>query len=301
MSLGDLVRASHSPSSLSKDLDQFLIQRPPDYREDGWHVSEFCSICARKRVLEELLSLLKPSSFPPRVLRLFDVGTALHAWYQNEYFGPMGTLWGKWECVRCRSISWGFRPTSSCTDTSDSSLTKGCLNASLHLWRYREVPVRVSQGLTRPIVGHGDGILYANGVWNLLEIKTINQNGFQRLAKPNEAHCRQARVYCELLRSFGVDGFDGDVPDLQEVLLFYINKNKSEETEFRIGLGTEFAEAQIQKPYEVEYSLKDKKLPPRDTQCSSLSDRGVKSCSVGTYCFGTLGWVELEAIGKAKR
>jgi len=52
----------------------------------------------------------KGTLITPRLRATFDVGTALHAWYQNNYFAKLQILWGKWYCHDCNTSNWGLAP-----------------------------------------------------------------------------------------------------------------------------------------------------------------------------------------------
>lgn len=65
--------------------------------------------------------------------------------------------------------------------------------------------------------GHCDGILNLDRRV-LLEIKTINDKGFQMIRVPKEAHYYQAQAYIHFLNKLYND-------DIQEVLFLYINRN----------------------------------------------------------------------------
>jgi len=298
MSLADLVQKVHGQSKLSALIDQFLEQSPGDYREPGWHPSEFCGMCPRKFILNRLVGPEKSKKPSPSLQRIFDVGTALHAWYQNRYLGPMGILWGKWRCEKCGYITWGYMPSSvSCG---------GC--GQKPLWDYREVPVKANLPgrVGHPIVGHSDGIVKIGTKHFLFEFKTINDGGFTWQKKAKDAHVAQARIYAELVRQ-GHVRFDEkhkgavEVPKLHGIMIVYANKNGSPsgnpvEREYLIEFDEEFSRSQLKKPYIVEIAIRNQKLPDRMSECVSSLKKPAKLCPMNSYCFGGKNFKQLAEM-----
>jgi len=281
----------HGNETISALLDIHVRKREKEApaRSYGWHPSEFVGMCARQNVLARLLGVMgKP--FDTGLLKIFDVGTALHAWYQNQYFGEMGILWGKWQCLRCDTELWGTMPQGrDCAYCHKSAR-----------WVYQEVCVRapLPGNFERGIVGHSDGLILLNGRWYLLEIKTINEGGFTWLKQPKPNHARQAQVYAELVRQgfvdFGTLGHVIDTPKIFGIVLLYVNKNKSLEKTFELEFDREYAQEQLRGPYDVEVALRDKIFPARCPECVNLLQKPAKDCPLASYCFGGKSWAQLE-------
>ena len=289
MGLGDLIRKVHGNESVSVAIDNFLTRQEatPSKRSFGWHPSEFVGMCPRAQVLRMLLRV-KYEPIKPGLRRIFDVGSALHRVYQNDYFGPMNDLWGKWECLRCDRILWGLFPGQHGCPT--------CGKKSL--WEYREVPVRapLPDGFKKDIVGHSDGLLLHNDRWYVLEIKSINDRGFQWLKAPYDSHQQQAQVYAELIRQSFVDFGPSekvDVPEISGILIFYVNKNFSVEHEFFLDFDEAFAREELRRPYLVEVAFRNREFPPRKEGCVNLLQKPAKDCSMVSYCFGGRSWAQL--------
>jgi len=291
MGLGDLIRKVHSNESVSAAIDHFLMKQEatPKKRAFGWHPSEFVGMCPRARVLSILLKVpYKP--IDPGLRRIFDVGSAIHHTYQNYYFGPMGDLWGKWICLRCDRVVWGFYPGSkSCPECRDKTQ-----------WRFLEVPVKapLPDGFKKPIVGHSDGLLLFNGKWHVLEIKSINDHGFSWLKKPKDSYQAQAQVYAELIRQnfidFGEDQKPDMIPEIEAILIFYVNKNFSTEREFFLEFDRDFAHSEMKRPLAVEIGFRNRELPPRESRCKNMLRKPAKDCPLVSYCFGGMSWEQLS-------
>lgn len=297
MALIDILQKVHGQAKLSVLIDKFIENSPGDYREPGWHPSEFCGMCPRKFILNSLFGP-EPTRPHPGLQRIFDVGTSLHSWYQNNYLGPMGILWGKWRCQKCNYTTWGYMPQrDSCG---------GCKEKPL--WDYAEIPVKANlpDNVGHPIVGHSDGII-SLGVKNFLfEFKTINDNGFTWLKQARDGHVRQARIYAELIRQGHVRfGWEHkgkvDVPKLHGIIIVYANKNgrpdgSPTEREFFVEFDEEASRKELKKPYIVETAIRKKELPPRQEACVSVLKKPAKICPMGSYCFGGKTFEQLEEM-----
>jgi len=297
MTLQDLIRSVHGPGELIPALDLFLAKREGDYRASGWHPSDFCGICVRKRVLHSLIQMPSKWGEPdPGRQRIFDLGSALHALYQNEYFGDMGILWGKWKNLITQEIVWGFKP-----------------ELGSRLWEYLEVPIvapligykpskhgklAAPSGKLR-IVGHTDGLVKIDNIWAILEMKSINERGFGYLSAPVYNADLQGQIYGELIRDGHVPVPKGvNVPRPTKLIVFYIGKNNSKEKEFWQDLDKDVADEQLQKPLQYELAMTRRELPPREAECTNMLKPPAKKCDVGSHCFGSLSWGELERFGR---
>jgi len=320
MALKDIVRnIQDAPKvkSLSEVIDNFIVQREskPNDHSYGWHPSSFCDMCIRHKVISDIVEEKKANNFSEKLYRIFDVGSSLHRWYQEEYLGPSGILWGKWRCSRCHMYVWGFMPSIKCsceesqrtplclkfcTDFSRSSSSSeatylpekmqnrgGCVHCGKWgKWEFREVPFRLdAEGLSEPILGHCDGVLILpSGV--LLEAKTINSFGFAGLFAPRRAHVLQGQAYAELLRRKAVPGCTRPLPEAKKILIFYIGKNTSDEKEFWIDVDRDVGSAVLEIPFQVEAAHKSKTLPDKHSECEEDEKcRRVKKCSVKKFCF----------------
>lgn len=115
----------------------------------------------------------------------------------------------------------------------------------------REVPV---VDHVRKIVGHADGILVINGKRYLLEIKTINDRGYQKLVEAKPEHIEQSTLYLGLLK---LDG----------VIVLYVNKNTSEMKEFRSMFNKSLYEKRLlPRIAKFKQDVKNRILPNRESE-----------------------------------
>jgi len=208
MGLTDLIN-DVKPKPLKSYIDLFIKELgnvEQDVRAAGFHVSQLYYLCPRKIIFDAMNELPLEAVKPPAGLRItFDIGTAVHEWFQDRYLGPMGLLWGDWRCKVCKHVVKESYMPGSCEACGASQRKIG----------YKELGVRDPE---HNLVGHADGILMPPGeAPRLLEMKTINTTGWGKLQHPYQAHVWQATAYMKLL-------------DLSAVEFWYIDKGRQFDT-----------------------------------------------------------------------
>jgi len=161
-------------------------------------------VCARREsFLMERPAMRVVEAFSPGRRMNFDVGHALHWWWQNRYLGPMGRLWGNWFCARCdKVVTQGLMPKRC----------PGCNQGYKKVLTYEELSLKDER---LKYTAHPDGLLVdAPGPPRLLfELKTKKPEGFETLKKPDGEHRIQVHAY---MRPLGV----------REALITYVDKGK---------------------------------------------------------------------------
>lgn len=321
MSLDDLIRDVHGDQKLKVRLEQYLrfAGNKPSNRADGWHPSQFCDMCAREHVIRALLKEPDVFEVSTRLRRIFDYGTALHDWYQNNYLGPMGILWGRWKCSRCKKVQWGFMPEDRCSCAPAESTQAcamnckrgglwdpklqdergGCIHCGIWgRWEYAEVPVKYEhEELSKPVVGHSDGLVKLD-CWRVLEMKSINERGFKMLPDAKPSHRNQAELYGELIRMGKTTAPKSvRVPKPKGAVVMYLAKNTSEEKEFSFDLDQARAQKLLSQPVLAERSLREgKKLPIKHQDCDTMFAKRAEKCDMRTWCFGQKSFQQLAQI-----
>ena len=202
-------------------------------RASGYHPSGAHRFCARLDVLKRWFERPEVDYIPPGLRMIFDWGSMLHAWAQNHYFGPMGTLWGKWKAVCCgrETEQDGFLP-SPCSKCTSDRLQKAWHSARDRdvafggFWTYIEPRLELPD---EDIIGHTDGWLKmipwdASSEIDLLEIKSINGNGFSRLSAPQDAHVFQSCVYMSIADEMG-----DHIPKPRKAHVVYFSKESKQD------------------------------------------------------------------------
>ena len=291
-----------NPGSVIPLLEKLVLSRTlegrfdPDWGGiDVFHPSEISGgFCPRLLEISRVApnSLKKGKRHSTGLQRIFDVGTSLHFWYQNFYFGPAGILWGKWLNIQTNEVRIGFQP--------EGTLAVGSF--PLPLWLYTEPAVYNAE---YSIGGHIDGILkYTVGSKDytiLWDLKTSKSGSF-RAAKSNgpwPKYLKQIALYFDCTPVTVVhsaenepgndlgysvepysdfDGFDG-------MQLMYVNKDTSEEEEFWVSR----KEVDLEQVYSdlnvLTESRKKFSLPQRLEVCESPQSKIAKSCIGCRPCF----------------
>lgn len=272
----DVIEEDRAKSlSLTERLDSYIDTITDDeFFADGWHPSTLCDFCPRKKILEEEKGVTK-EKIPPRIRRLFDAGHDTHSRYQNTYLGPMGILWGLWECSRCKKRVWGFFPTKWC---DCRFRRKG--------WKYKEVPVEcMEEGIDEPYKGRSDGVLYLCNTWFVLDIKTSKHEAYTFLKKPYKKHTNQLDIYGKLIRDgFIKSPFKNSLPVEKRVVLYY-NKNDSEHKAFVGDLDFDNGRYLMDLAKEYTKAQKEKYVPKRLPDCRIKSAYRASKCSMKDECF----------------
>jgi CRISPR/Cas system-associated exonuclease Cas4 (RecB family) len=172
-------------------------------------------MCPRAQILEQLVPKTDEpdeSDIDTRTQIIFDVGTALHEWWQEQYFGPMQVLKGKWRCPACGYVTskmqtmpthphYCHEGTEDADGTPHEAASDPIAFGHNRSWKFDEVPVKSEEW---GIVGHSDGI-YILGKGTLaeedvvLDIKTAGPSFWAGGARPYPSNIFQLNIYMWLL------------------------------------------------------------------------------------------------------
>lgn len=168
-------------------------------------------------------------------------------------------------------------------------------------WLYNEPRIWIPE---LGLVGKCDGLLYINGHWYVLEIKTINTRGFQFLKGPSEKYLGQGATY-----HYAFKQMPEPYSLAEAVLFFYINKNEAphsngkqrKEKEFPIYWSEE-SEKVIEGIREMKSAMENHYLPPMLHTCSQT--RRNRKCDRWEQCSmimgeGKLAWAAAEKMRDA--
>jgi len=234
LSIGDLIRQfKQTPTTAPKAnpaqewFNGFQEWLANDYekvvhhdRKPGLHASALGSVCARRNMLVEAFGFV-PSKHTAGNYFTFDVGHALHYWWQERYLGPKQELIGDWMCVACPCARCGpriaqlgdisleakrevWKSCDACRHTG-RKVIRGLMPMECSCgvpWqdaiRYLELPV-VDKDLD--YCGHTDGVLNHQPKKRLFEFKTISPSEYERnfikvaVPEPKHDHVVQAHAY----------------------------------------------------------------------------------------------------------
>lgn len=258
LSIGDLIASfkDDDPAPRISDAEEwfkhFTDWLTNDYertvhhdRKPGLHASGLWATCARRNILMAVYGTPANPNTAGNYFT-FDVGHALHYWWQERYLGPKGELFGDWMCVACPCPKCGpliaklgdisledkrqiWRDCGKCRSTG-RKVTRGTMPMDCSCgvpWqdgiRYLELPV-VNKELD--YVGHTDGVLLHEPKNRVFEFKTISPSEYEKLAKgPKHAHVVQAHAYMGPL-------------GLEEALIVY--ENKGSQCKWKVNMSGQF-------------------------------------------------------------
>lgn len=286
--------------SLSRRLQEWLEKTQTSQQPNTgvWRASGLARLCPRAMALQAVLgdSHQPEGAVDVRLLMRFDVGTAVHRWWQNEYLGPAQILVGKWHCSGCHVVRLGKMPPAC-----------GCAQSHQRRprWEYEE-PVfsHREPHWTRPLVGHADGIIIdepppgetdPEGLWDL---KSWNEAALPASGLNDEQHLQfQAYLFMSKKRWMKVTFVDP--------MAGFRNKAepglKVPAQEMIVYADPAGAQQVIAKVNEAEKALADLKQalttvfdPARpvwewpEKICATKSDKKAERCGVADTCFASV-------------
>jgi hypothetical protein len=180
---------------LNKRLNSFLQKREPDYRRPGVHVTDLLDPCFRKLMFKVTDETFEDPVGASSGQKVFDNGTSTHFWWQNEYFGPMGVLKGKWKCSVCGQIKEGFMPREPCDNSIKIGIeTETSCNRLDAKWIYEESEVNFTlNGID--VTGNYDGNIVLVRDEEVLEIKSMREAFFNELKRAVLKDVKQVSIY----------------------------------------------------------------------------------------------------------
>ena len=296
------IRTDVTP--VTRLMREYLVEREENdtshHRDDSvWHASTLNrEWCARYSIIHRMtpLGLRMPSFSGPDSQLIFDIGHAMHAWWQNKYLGPQGILWGQWVCSHCGASYVGMG-LDACPECGVSARDERYPSRGL-------VYVEPTVALELPFkwaVGHIDGIGF-DKIWSVWELKTLNPFAWSKLEAPYPNHVDQAMLYLHalkihphvLLNAYGVPdtSLPYDPADLLTFRIVYINKSTGKPKEFVLDYDAEHAASIIEKVVKANRLLQqytegsfDNELPSRCDGCERMSSARAKKCSLVQFCF----------------
>jgi CRISPR/Cas system-associated exonuclease Cas4 (RecB family) len=124
------------------------------------------------------------------------------------------------------------------------------------------------------ICGSADGIIELDGSLGVVEIKSINTDGFLKLIKPKPEHIEQLNIYMYCLRRTWLDNPDPDSKDLTWGSILYECKNTQKMKEYTVEIDYRLLSKLFKKVALVREYLKEGKVP------SKVSHRDCKWCEI---------------------
>lgn len=181
------------------------------------HVSALLSKCLRYQYLARSHAVPVERTYPGMRV-VWAMGRAMEAHIRQALIrSGQFRIMGGWECVHGHAYDERDEPGMLPRPVT------GCRQCGETRWTYKEFTLRDT---VRKIVGNPDLLIDTDTGLRVVEIKSINSDGWARLDGPVHDHVIQAAAYQRLLRQLG------ETVDPQ-VTILYGHKDAARETPFR--------------------------------------------------------------------
>lgn len=256
------------------DIERHLMRRPEsDRRTDVLHPSEIIKADWCHRYAFYLLKGGKKKQEKPslRLQNIFDEGHAIHEKWQNRFY-EMGNLYGKFNCIYCKNVTFGLSPQE-------------CETCGCDVLEYGEVALK-DEPLR--IAGHTDGWIKGIGDDCLIEIKSIGAGtlryeapdllmdanhdvtkAWKNIRRPFRSHLLQGQMYLELANRM----YGDEAP--KEIVFIYELKADQDYKEFTVKANFEIVERVFKAAQKVVDAVTADSMP----DCNVSSD-GCKQCDL---------------------
>lgn len=252
------------------------MDRRPIPGRDGQgytHVSSLIGACSRHHVILAMEGIKPTSKVTGGHRVMWKTGKAVEAHVRDSFIESRDRqgIIGQWHCPCEETVTRGLWVDTQCVR---------CLKPANI---YKEI---VLEDHAHGITGAPDlPFIVANGLLTVGEIKSMNQEDFDKLTGPLADHVFQASCYRKMFRDRGIRVTD-------QVSIIYCTKRfkfGSPYKEYHVDVtkgswaqmtADAWAQAEL-----IKDSIAAGRLPPR-TLCSSATTTRAKNCDCGTSCFG---------------
>jgi len=255
---------------LSNPYNDFIYKKGIDglYKRGykHFHPSSFGE-CTRKVAFEyysessEKLRDLMKKSITAKFMRICDAGHAFHHRMQKS-FAEMNIIYGYWKCTMCGNIMGKEEPLGI-------KIPKKCSKCNIEpedpsfLFEYNEIILRSEDEYN--FKGNCDGVVEdENNEKYIVDFKTINNNQYGFLSRPNYKYTIQVNIYMWL-------------SGIKKAIIYYENKDSHDQREFLIPYNEVVINEIKDKSVKLKKLLENKSIPKREE--SFVIDK--KPCS---YC-----------------
>jgi hypothetical protein len=300
--------------ALPESIREFRMRQDAtkERAHDHLYVTDFTyKPCMRRLAYILLRPDIRDKAKDAKTLFKMDSGTAIHAWFQENLLGPMGALYGQWECSRCGNIELGPMPQKPCArqikvldPLSDKWIETKCKDIGAPepdgtvgttakikkykgmKWLFKEQRIVLNyHGIE--VTGRHDGLLVIVGD-KLLEIKSTDSERFAALDGPKDYHVFQASVYAAKL------GYD-------ELILMHIDQGDWSNIKAYPVKADPAALTMIENYCETIRFLVDHKDPLRALPpCNKRSAWKARECGCKDICFPLKKKAVKKKSGKKK-
>lgn len=271
------IDAVTDPSMLAHRLLNLEGRSERRHFDHRLRMSSMHNVCVRGQLLGLRNNTVSNEMLPLALRVTFDLGNAIHLFFQNGagYLGKNRIGW--WKCLACGHLVFGRQPATKCTWCGALEQASQYAEHSLHM------PVDV------PVSGHIDGFLEVSpGDIRIIDFKTINGDDFAALTAPKPEHCLQVNGYMNYIQ------LDDTIPvkvNRERGLLLYISKKHTGRLlpfkMFHVKREKMFLSVIEGKVAEFKRGLDDPSYLPNPLQgciASGFKSASCRSCTSYGYC-----------------
>lgn len=321
MLLANIVREQKKPQqskstprlaeALKVSLEKFegsspvKVQPPPD-EDVQFRMSGLEKLCPRMYALAVRDQFSLRDMLDSEKRWILGIGTAFHTQFQEDYLQTLGDVFqGWWRCRECGRVHKGEKlekgllshkwiPRPKCCGGITKKVGDCCVSSD---FEYVELEFEDKE---HRITGHCDGVLVWPDETEMLELKTINERGFNYVdpkvgGKPRSGHVIQTSGYMWGVEEVGISRtrvvyikktYDPMVSVLAEHI---IEKNQDYVDAIKQMLKDALEVVLVQVRYRLavveDESLEPPELPEKLDACKRKSDYRAKYCLARDPCF----------------
>ena len=159
-------------------LSSQLTNLKQSFRYKGYshiRISEMHSFCPREQALGYLKDIKKKDFVETPLQVQFDLGSALHYWFQNHSKITKDVLFSNWVCVACGNYRLNDDGSAYFGPRPSKYLKRPCetCGAKTDATFFEEFFFRMNRPY--PVVGKMDGVLCKDGVYRFIDFKSYHE------------------------------------------------------------------------------------------------------------------------------
>ena len=248
-------------------------------------MSEVATFCPREQAIGYLKNIKKKDFVETPLQVQFDLGSALHFWFQNHSKITKDVLFGNWKCLSCHNFRKNDDGSNYFGPRPSKYLKRPCetCGASTDATFFEEFFFRMDRPY--PVVGKFDGIICKDGVYRLVDFKSYFEASNFPLTKDVIQIVSYAHFY-----EFLPDHLKLPVPiDIGTSYLMYISKKfnyKSPILTYPVKKTKGMMDKITSQVDQVRHAQDTNELPAPLNSCvkNNFSSGKAKQCYLAQYC-----------------
>ena len=258
------------------------ILEPMRDEHDCVRASSIPYLCPREEYLAWKYDVNRYISLDPSLEITFQIGTYFHELYRTEYFGPMGTYVGAWECTcgeNTDKIGLSRAPVAEKGHIVEKGLfakqplacpSCGKKGMAFMEWNFSDQEIGIK--------GHPDGWSIGYNGLTMVDLKTHGASNFSSRNSLRPGHDTQVMAYCWMTGT-------------PSGRIWYLNKSPwGDHRSFIRDIPVVFDSKKFKRDvidpvYEVRTAIANNVCPDRKKQCDSYQSSCAQKCPLSKICF----------------